>query len=152
MSRNLDLFSASPEQISALEARNATLFYRSTNGTTTAVEFVRCKHFCGGTNVTYRMIGERRLRNDVSQEFRIEMTKVLAERAERTARLLSKFAGLPDEFAMLKGVLCMTHGMVPGTAEYDAADLLFDSDMIAERMDAISKSMLDALRAKMAKS
>jgi hypothetical protein len=58
------------------------------------------------------------------------------QRTQRTRTLLARFAGLPDEFVMLKGVLCASHGLVGTDSKRYAA--LFDSAMIATRMDAMN--------------
>lgn len=54
-------------------------------------------------------------------------------RRERTEAMLAKFRGLTDEWVMLKGVLCMSHGL----SCYDALELdkVLDTDLIAQRMD-----------------
>lgn len=61
-----------------------------------------------------------------------------AERKARTVGLLAYFLGNPDEFAMLKGVLCMGH--LPGGHSDPVIDACFDNIMIATRMDAINKA------------
>ena len=58
------------------------------------------------------------------------------QRAIRTETLLSLFRGNNDEFTMLKGVLCASHGLT-GAANKRYAEL-FDSHLIAVRMDALN--------------
>lgn len=64
-------------------------------------------------------------------------------RQERTTKLLTTFRSYPDEWKLLKGVLCMTHGM--DCSESIQAGLLFDSIRIAERMDEILNEQRAAL-------
>ena len=64
----------------------------------------------------------------------------------RTTALLSSFAGNRDELMMLKGVLCMAHGL-EGTHANLAASV-FDTAMIAARMDAINAETLAVFNAR----
>ena len=64
----------------------------------------------------------------------------------RTTALLCSFAGNRDEFMMLKGVLCMAHGL-EGT-HANLAHSVFDMAMIAARMDAINAATIDAFNAR----
>jgi len=61
---------------------------------------------------------------------------------DRTKLLLANFKGNKDEFMMLKGILCAPHGLDPVGVRrfYD----LFDTIMIAERMDQINNEAHEA--------
>lgn len=58
-------------------------------------------------------------------------------RVERTHKLIDNYRGLPGEFDMLKGVLCMDHSLNGYSLE--SANGLFDRLEIARRMDEINK-------------
>lgn len=53
----------------------------------------------------------------------------------RTQSIIDNFRGNPDEFAMLKGVLCASHKFDRDGA--DAFRELVDAMMLAERLDEI---------------
>lgn len=71
-------------------------------------------------------------------------------KAERTDRLLNCFYGLPGEFYMLKGVLCMgmnyCSGPMPASVyeierkQQKRIEALFDTLRIAQRMDDLIRS------------
>ena len=63
----------------------------------------------------------------------MEMSKTTKQTKKqiRTATLIEKYKGLPGEFMMLKGLLCMSH------IDDKALDVL-DGMMIAVRMDEIN--------------
>lgn len=64
-------------------------------------------------------------------------SRAIIGRAGRTAALLARFRGNPDEFYMLKGVLCMGHG--DNTREDERLiNSVFDLVAIAERMDELN--------------
>ena len=68
---------------------------------------------------------------------------------QRTQRLIDHFKRWPEnEYTKLQGVLCMGHPFSIIAAEdkgtVNAIDDLFDSMMIAERMDAINAARLAA--------
>lgn len=68
-------------------------------------------------------------------------TKYERSAEEQTAAILANFRGNTDEFCMLKGILCMTHGL-----QWDEAAQLrksIDMGMIAARMDAMNKAVRD---------
>jgi len=63
-------------------------------------------------------------------------------KTERTQALLDNFKGNKDEFMMLKGVLCAPHGLDSEGSQLFYA--LFDTIMIAERMDQINNEAHEA--------
>lgn len=64
-------------------------------------------------------------------------------RTVRTQALIDGFRGNDNEFAMLKGILCMAHGW--SYPETQRLGVLIDSSLIAQRMDEIN----DEARARM---
>jgi len=54
------------------------------------------------------------------------------DKKKRTLKVIEYFKGLPEEFSMLKGLLCYTYGLPAGE------DSIFDNIMIAERMDVVN--------------
>jgi hypothetical protein len=65
------------------------------------------------------------------------MTIATTTKAERTALILTRERGRPDEFARLHAILCMDHG-------WDATSSIalmefFDSVALATRMDKIAR-------------
>ncbi|MCW0163720.1 hypothetical protein OIV56_13390 [Burkholderia pseudomallei] len=72
-------------------------------------------------------------------------------RTVRTQALIDGFRGNDNEFAMLKGILCMAHGW--SYPETQRLGVLIDSSLIAQRMDEINNEArarmlaeLDAMR------
>jgi len=59
----------------------------------------------------------------------------MTKREKRTAALLQRYANHEDEFAMLKGVLCLTHSM--DFIDGNKVRALIDTQAIARRMDAL---------------
>jgi hypothetical protein len=55
---------------------------------------------------------------------------------QRTADLLASFQGLPGEFYMLKGVLCLPYSL-DDSEQYEHYEL-YDRVMIARRMDELA--------------
>ncbi len=68
------------------------------------------------------------------------MAKQKTRKTQRTETLLEGFRGNPDEFVMLKGVLCMALGL--DYADEQKARSLFDTKMIAARMDAMNAAAI----------
>jgi hypothetical protein len=62
---------------------------------------------------------------------------LLDDQNRRTDELLANFRGNPHEFQMLKGILCMDHGLKL-RADRELADSLFNDLRIASRMDEIN--------------
>lgn len=69
---------------------------------------------------------------------------------ERTQRLIEKFKGIPGEYDALKGVLlsgCLTNVRASDTeffkwrAEEKLVESVFDSGLIARRMDELNKGI-----------
>lgn len=70
------------------------------------------------------------------------------ETQKRTQAIISRYTGLPGEFYMLKGLLCLEDaleqdaanrgGYHKGRLVREKVNKLYDSVMIAERMDQIS--------------
>lgn len=68
--------------------------------------------------------------------------------AKRTEAIIENFKGNADEFAMLKGILCLTNG--PSRIdykEYEKFSKLIDTQMIAKRMDEINRKVIESIRA-----
>ncbi|MGX5872936.1 hypothetical protein MJ547_04140, partial [Burkholderia gladioli] len=68
-------------------------------------------------------------------------------RIARTNALIDAFRGLPDEFTMLKGVLCAPNGWV--SADSKRFNMLIDLTSIASRMDAINNAARERMRAEL---
>jgi hypothetical protein len=67
---------------------------------------------------------------------------------KRTEAILANFKGNADEFAMLKGLLCMEIG--PGRIdykEYGRVSKFIDTQLIAQRMDEMNREAIAAIRA-----
>lgn len=60
----------------------------------------------------------------------------------RANQIINRYQGNADEFCMLKGVLCITHGMKPRDAQQ--ARKLIDFSLIAERMDVLQKEAIQS--------
>ena len=60
----------------------------------------------------------------------------------RTRAILKRWKGLPGEFYMLKGLLCISAVFDAEHFEGEMVRALFDSKMIAERMDEIQNEAL----------
>lgn len=63
-----------------------------------------------------------------------------AARNRRTIALLARMRGLKDEFAMLKGVLCMSHNQ--SIEDSRLIEDCFDNLLIASRLDAMNREFL----------
>lgn len=63
-----------------------------------------------------------------------------AGRNRRTMCLLNRMRGLKDEFAMLKGVLCMDHQQ--SIEDSKIIDNCFDNLLIANRLDEMNRIAL----------
>ena len=59
----------------------------------------------------------------------------MTKKEKNTAALLQAYAGNHDEFAMLKGVLCLTHTM--DFIDNNKVRALIDTQAIARRLDAL---------------
>lgn len=68
-------------------------------------------------------------------------------RIARTNALIDAFRGLPDEFTMLKGVLCAPNGWTLDDSKRFNA--LIDTRLIAARMDALNKAARERMRAEL---
>lgn len=80
--------------------------------------------------------------------------KPVLTKTERTQSIIDTFRGLPGEYMMLKGVLCIDHGVnkaieektgdryAPFSADRDALSGGFDSIMISTRMDELNRGAL----------
>ncbi len=58
------------------------------------------------------------------------------EIAARTQAIIETYRGLPGEFYMLKGLLCLDGAI----GEYKSVRRIFDTSAIAERMDEINRA------------
>lgn len=72
------------------------------------------------------------------------------KKQQRTEKLLAGFSGNPDEFMMLKGVLCAPLGL-DYSDECRLRDF-FDYSMIAARMDAMNAAAIREAKAFLASS
>ncbi|HDR9283681.1 TPA: hypothetical protein QDB45_005295 [Burkholderia vietnamiensis] len=68
-------------------------------------------------------------------------------RIVRTNALIDAFRGLPDEFTMLKGVLCAPNGWTLDDSKRFNA--LIDTTSIAARMDALNNAARERMRAEL---
>lgn len=62
-------------------------------------------------------------------------------RQKRTDAIIKHYRGLPGEWEMLKGLLCMTHPFDCSNADFKKLDACFDGLMIAARMDEITREL-----------
>ena len=76
---------------------------------------------------------------DDAHAVEVECSRIepVSDRDARTLTVMAYFAGLPAEFGMLKGLLCMQHPFNSRSAAFRMARELFNPMMIAERMDSI---------------
>lgn len=68
-------------------------------------------------------------------------------RLVRTNALIDAFRGLPDEFTMLKGVLCAPNAWALDDSKRFNA--LIDTSLIAARMDALNNEARERMRAEL---
>ncbi len=67
----------------------------------------------------------------------------MSKAKELTKLVIDRFKDNEDEFAMLKGILCLSHGW-----DFESSDKLkelVDTKMIAERMDEVNNKLLATL-------
>lgn len=83
----------------------------------------------------------------VDAQIKVEHARAAKEREDRTRKLLTQFRGLNDEFAMLKGVLCMAHGFDSFEADGRLVRSVFDTMLIAGRMDEINREVIAQFKA-----
>lgn len=62
-------------------------------------------------------------------------------RARRTDQMLAHWAGKSNEWRMLHGILCMSHGL-QDVGESMAVDMVYDGLRIAERLDFLNSEAL----------
>ncbi|HDR8994410.1 TPA: hypothetical protein QDB01_000287 [Burkholderia vietnamiensis] len=68
-------------------------------------------------------------------------------RIARTNALIDAFRGLPDEFTMLKGVLCAPNRWsIDDSKRFNA---MIDLSLIAARMDALNNAARERMRAEL---
>lgn len=63
----------------------------------------------------------------------------MTKKQQRTAQVIAKYRGLPGEFYMLKGLLCMDHAFDCTGADHRLINGVFDFVMIAQRMDQLNE-------------
>jgi hypothetical protein len=88
---------------------------------------------------------------DNRKESKMTTSKYRQDREARTARIIAKWRGLPGEFYMLKGLLCLDSA-IPDSAATWAEQMmarrivtnLYDAVAIARRMDEINAEALKA--------
>lgn len=68
------------------------------------------------------------------------------KRTIRTETLLAKWKGLPGEFYMLKGLICMEHPFPHPSKERQMIDKLFDGILIARRMDDMNRETIESVK------
>ncbi|HDR9033327.1 TPA: hypothetical protein QDB07_000776 [Burkholderia vietnamiensis] len=69
------------------------------------------------------------------------------QRYVRTTGLIDRFRDLPNEFYLLKGVLCATNGWsFDDSKRFNA---LIDTTLIAARMDALNNAARERMRAEL---
>ena len=82
-------------------------------------------------------------KREIDRLFSADFAKV----REQTQQIINRFKGLPGEFYMLKGLLCLDHAV-----DSKQVKKLYDLRMIATRMDEINAETVAAAKAAVAKA
>ena len=76
------------------------------------------------------------------------MSLHFTDRAARTQHIIDRFKGKPEEWGMLKGVLCMDHGLAYDDPLAVALRETIDTVMVAKRMDELNREAIERWAAK----